>query len=82
MPVAKRQYGYYVYPVLRGDAMVGRMDVKADRDRDVLAVRAFWPEKGVRPSKALVGRIEAELERLRRLAGVDGVDIADGWIRG
>src|SRR5690606_39012717 len=44
VPEAKRQYGYYVYPVMRGDRAVGRIDVKAERERDALIVRAFWPE--------------------------------------
>ena len=81
VPEAKRRYGYYIYPVLRGDALVGRMDVKADREADTLRVAAFWPEKGVRSSKALVARIEAELDRLRRFAGLSGTSFADGWLR-
>ena len=81
VPEAKRRYGYYVYPVLRGDATVGRIDVKAERERDALAVRAFWLEPGVRPSKALTTRLEAELERLRRFAGVGRVEFANGWLR-
>lgn len=81
VPEAKRRYGYYVYPVLRGDATVGRIDVKAERERDALAVRAFWLEPGVRPSKMLAAKLEAELERLRRFAGVGRVAFADGWLR-
>jgi uncharacterized protein YcaQ len=81
VPEAKRQYGYYVYPVLRGEQAVGRIDVKADRESDALVVRAFWPEAGVRNSKALVSKLEAELERLRRFAGVGRVEFIDGWMR-
>jgi len=81
VPEAKRQYGYYVYPVLRGDTAIGRIDVKADRDADALIVRAFWPERGVRSSKVLVAKLDAELDRLRRFAGVAGVRFEDGWLR-
>jgi len=81
VPEAKRQYGYYVYPVMRGDRAVGRIDVKAEREQDALVVRAFWPEPGVRPSKALTSRLETELERLRRFAGVGRVLFEDGWQR-
>lgn len=81
VPEAKRQYGYYVYPVLRGEQAVGRIDVKAERESDALVVRAFWPEAGVRNSKALVSKLEAELERLRRFAGVGRVEFVDGWMR-
>ena len=81
VPEAKRQYGYYVYPVLRGERVAGRIDVKAEREGDVLAVRAFWPEPGVKPSKAFLSRLEAELERVRRFANVGRVTFADGWLR-
>lgn len=82
VPEAKRQYGYYVYPVLRGDRVAGRIDVKTERERDALVVRAFWPEKGIRPSKALLAKLEAELERLRRFSGTRRVEFADGWLKG
>lgn len=81
VPEPKRRYGYYIYPVLRGDVLVGRMDVKADREADTLRVTAFWPEPGVRMSKALISKIEAELDRLRRFACLGGVGFANGWIR-
>ena len=81
VPEAKRRYGYYAHPVLRGEATVGRIDVKAERERDALAVRAFWLEPGVRPSKALTAKLEAELERLRRFAGLGRVEFAEGWLR-
>lgn len=82
VPEAKRQYGYYVFPVMRGDAIVGRIDMKALRDEDVLEIRAFWPEPGVRLSKLLLSKLEAELERVRRFSGVAGVKFLDGWLRG
>ena len=80
VPEAKRQYGYYVFPVLRGERLVGRIDMKADRAADALVVRRFWPEKGVRLSRALVGALEGELDRMRRFSGVSSITIADGWL--
>ena len=81
VPEAKRQYGYYVFPVMRGDRMVGRIDAKAERETDRLVVRAFWPEKGTRVSPALLGALEAELDRLRRFTGVGAVGFAPDWLR-
>jgi uncharacterized protein YcaQ len=80
VPEAKRQFGYYVFPVIRGDTMVGRIDMKADRPNDVMSVRRFWPEKGVRLSKALIAGLEAEIERLRRFTGVERTDYAPDWL--
>ncbi|MBO6719608.1 MAG: YcaQ family DNA glycosylase [Rhizobiaceae bacterium] len=79
VPEAKRRYGYYVFPVMRGDRIVGRIDMKADRNDDALAVRAFWREPGIRSSKALQKDIEAELDRIRRFAGVAKSTFEAGW---
>lgn len=81
VPEAKRRYGYYVFPVMRGDAIIGRIDMKADRDADRLAVRAFWPEPRVRISSALLAALDAELERMRRFSGVGAVSFEDAWLR-
>jgi len=81
VPEPKRKFGYYVFPVMRGDRIVGRIDMKADREADRLAVRAFWPEQMVRVSKALLAQLEAELERIRRFAKVATVTFEDGWLR-
>ncbi|MBS9720085.1 YcaQ family DNA glycosylase [Tianweitania sp. BSSL-BM11] len=80
VPEAQRKYGYYVFPVLRGDTIVGRIDMKADRPNDLMSVRRFWPEKGVRISKALTVALEAEIERLRRFTGVSRTDYARDWL--
>ncbi|QKV19943.1 winged helix-turn-helix domain-containing protein [Oricola thermophila] len=80
VPEERRVYGYYVFPVLRGDRMVGRIDMKADRNRDVLAVRRFWPEKGTRMSKAFLADLDAELDRIRRFSGVAGIEHAGDWL--
>jgi uncharacterized protein YcaQ len=64
----ERLYGYYVLPLLAGDRIVGRADLKADRREGVLHVRRFHPEPGVR------GNVQAKLERAAaRLARVLGL---------
>lgn len=81
VPEAKRVYGYYVFPVLEGAALIGRIDVKAFRAEGALRVRAFWPEAGVRLGAGRQSRLEAELDRLARFAGCGRVEWADGWLR-
>ena len=44
VPEARRQYGYYTLPLLRGDRFLGRIDPKFDRGNDVLLVRGPWWE--------------------------------------
>ena len=73
VPQAKRQYGYYVFPVLERDRMVGRIDMKAHRDKGWLEVKGLWWEPGVRSSKARQTRLEAEIDRWRAYVGLDEV---------
>jgi uncharacterized protein YcaQ len=49
VPQAKREYGYYVLPILRGDRIVGRIEPVLDRREQVLRVQGVWWEPGVRP---------------------------------
>ena len=49
VPKAKRQYGYYVLPILRGDRLVGRIDPVLNRKTGVLKVNSVHWEAGVKP---------------------------------
>lgn len=81
VPEPKRQYGYYVFPVLEGDRLVGRIDVKAFRDAGALRVKAFWPEAGLWLTKARRAKLEAELDRLAAFSGCERVEFLDEWER-
>jgi uncharacterized protein YcaQ len=79
VPAVRRKYGYYVFPLLDGERLVGRIDMKASRG--VLGVSALWLEPGRRLSPGRRDRLEAELERIRRFIGADAVAFADGHIK-
>jgi len=81
VPAAKRRYGYYVFPLLEGDRLIGRIDMKHERDKGVLAVKGLWLEPKVKLSAARQERLEAELERQRRFTGAERVTFAKGWVK-
>lgn len=71
VPEAKRQYGYYVFPLLEGDRFIGRIDMK--HRKGVLTVTGFWPESGVKMVKGRKAALEAELDRQRRFVGAESI---------
>ncbi|NVO56008.1 winged helix-turn-helix domain-containing protein [Rhodobacteraceae bacterium B1Z28] len=81
VPATKRTYGYYVFPLIEGDKLIGRIDMKAHRDCCALRVKAVWPERAVRWSDARSQRLQSELDRVRRFAGLDHVEFASDWLK-
>jgi uncharacterized protein YcaQ len=65
VPAPKRRYGYYVLPLLLGDALVARFDLKADRKASVLRVEAAHLEPGQKAGPVA----EAAVTELAALAG-------------
>ncbi len=68
VPEVKREYGYYVFPLLQGERLIGRIDMKADRKNETLNVRRVWLEKKIRWSAARRDALTAELHRIRRFS--------------
>jgi uncharacterized protein len=72
VPEPKRVFGYYVLPLLVGDQLVARFDLKADRKASVLRVVASHVEPGV-DQAAIAAPAIAELEAMRSWLGLDAV---------
>jgi uncharacterized protein len=64
-PAPERRYGYYVLPLVIGDRVAGRADVKADRKAGVLRLLAWHPESR-RRSAARDGALARSFARLAR----------------
>ncbi|MEJ6389233.1 winged helix-turn-helix domain-containing protein [Gymnodinialimonas ulvae] len=79
VPAPKRRYGYYVFPVMEGTDLIGRIDMA--RQGDELSVRAFWPENKVRMGRGRVERLTSEIERAARFGGCGALRFSDGWLR-
>lgn len=70
VPAAKRKWGYYVFPLLEGSRFIGRIEVKADRAKTTLHVLNLWQEADVTFTAKQASKLDAELERFARLAGL------------
>ncbi len=63
IPQAERKYGYYVLPILSGDALIGRIEMINDRKNRCLQVKNIWLENGVRPTKKLKGSLKRTINK-------------------
>ena len=70
-PVVKREYGYYVLPVLYGSRFVARFEPEPVGKAGCVRVKAWWWEDGVRVSATLLAAVEAALNRFARFLGVE-----------
>lgn len=73
-PAPKRRFGYYSLPVLVGDDLVGRIDLKADRAASTLLVQSAWWEHG-RPADA-AERVAEELRAAARWQGLEHISVS------
>lgn len=73
-PAAQRRYGYYSLPVVIDDAIVARVDLKADRASSTLRVQSAWWE-AARPADA-AERVAGELALAAQWQGLENVSIS------
>jgi uncharacterized protein len=70
-PQPERQFGYYVLPLLVGDELVGRADLKSERARGVLRIKAFHPEARAGRARRMRDRLEEAAAQLAKNIGLE-----------
>lgn len=75
-PAPQRLYGYYSLPILLDDALVGRIDLKSDRQAGVLRVQSAWTEPGAPP--ATIDRLLPLLAETAAWQGLERVEVTEG----
>jgi uncharacterized protein YcaQ len=73
-PAPRRRFGYYSLPLLVGDDVVGRIDLKADRATSTLLVQSAWWEHG-RPRDA-AERVAAEIRTAAQWQGLESISVS------
>jgi uncharacterized protein YcaQ len=71
----RRKYGYYVLAILHRGRIVGRVDLKSDRQAAQLRVRGLWLEPGVEADEGLLDGLAGALKDLARFVGVEAVAV-------
>ena len=74
-PLDKRQYGYYVLPMLWGDRLVGRFDSKLDRATNTLVILGLWLEdEALGRDEAFAAALARGFARFVAFLGAGGLD--------
>ena len=83
VPKAKRQYGYYVLPILHGERLIGRLDPKMDRKSGKLHINAIYTEadapQDTGTAQAVAQTITELAEFLEATEIVYGEAVPKGW---
>ncbi|MAU00342.1 MAG: hypothetical protein CL608_24640 [Anaerolineaceae bacterium] len=82
VPKAKREYGYYVLPILHGDRLIGRIDPKMDRKTKTLHIHNVYAEPDAPKYKKTVREIGQAVSSLASFLGAKQIEwgnVPSGW---
>ncbi|MFE9257346.1 winged helix-turn-helix domain-containing protein [Streptomyces sp. NPDC006879] len=83
VPKAKREYGYYLLPIVHQDRLVGRISPRVERKGDRLVVEGIFLEPDVKPTATLRRAVVEQLEDLASFRAVHeieyGTALPDSW---
>ncbi len=73
VPAAKREFGYYVLPILHGDQFIGRIDMKMDRRKGVLAAQNVYAEVGAPEDEGVITAVRDAVYDLAQFLAAEQV---------
>lgn len=73
VPAAKRQYGYYVLPVLYGNSLVARFEPENHKGSGPLIIKKWWWEEGFTVTEEVKKEVIASLESFCRYLNASGI---------
>lgn len=69
VPAEKRQFGYYVLPIVYGEEFIGRIEAAANNTISELMIKGLWFEPSVKKGGALSDALRQACERLSDFNG-------------
>lgn len=75
LPESKRQYGYFVLPILWGGKLIARMDSKADRKSRTLYILNLVVESKLLSNESFLAALSSELARFAHFNQCQHIDI-------
>lgn len=82
VPKDKRQFGYYVLPILHGDELIGRIDSKWDRKTETYRVDNIYAEAGAKKGAGVQTAVSKTIQNLATFLGAKQIEIGnvpDKW---
>lgn len=83
VPPSKREFGYYVLPILHDGRLVGRVDPKLHRDQALLEIRSLHLEEGFDGGDVFVAGLRETLAGLAEFVDAKGLklplELPRGW---
>lgn len=87
-PVADRQYGYYVLPILYGDRFIARFEPARSKENGALLIKNWWWEPGIHQEKAMIAAVRNCFKRFSDYLGTEELVIEEtvdseadiGWL--
>ncbi len=76
-PVAERQYGYYVLPILYGDCFIARFEPGRDKESGAMLIKNWWWESGIEPSERMQSELRRCFSQFLRFLGTDSMRIEE-----
>lgn len=83
VPKGKRQYGYFVMPILHGDRLIGRVSLIMLREQKRLVIEAVYAEPDAPADRATGRAVAQEIEELAAFLGARAITygrtVPSGW---
>lgn len=73
VPAAKREFGYYVLPILHGDQLIGRIDMRMDRKKNVLAAQNVYAEENAPDDGGVITAVRDAIYDLAQFLAADQI---------